>query len=296
MVKHSARGRRSSVHYLALLVLTTTLAACGGGGDTEADDPLDADDDGIPDIEDPFVDLDGDGFDDPDFDLDGIRDSVDTDADGDGEEDFLDSFVDLDGDGLDDRDGEPEQMVFVPTPVSAQNPCGGEPGSDGVSVNSEWDDNCWVRVNDNAGEGQFANSLYTVGIQRIVYCAGFGEGASYEEFADGLFGPMTEAALREYQTSLSLVADGEVGPSTWAALRGSISLLVPGDLDANDTALEAYGFDAGRCADIPLFYQTVTPIPDSVLVQEGGWQLAKNRPNTSETAPFSINADVTAVD
>ncbi len=37
--------------------------------------------------------------------------------------------------------------------------------------------------------------------------------------ADGLFGPRTEAALKERQRSLDLVADGICGPKTWAALR-----------------------------------------------------------------------------
>jgi hypothetical protein len=36
--------------------------------------------------------------------------------------------------------------------------------------------------------------------------------------ADGNFGPETEARVREFQRSLTLVPDGIVGPKTWAAL------------------------------------------------------------------------------
>ena len=297
MVKLTARARRSTGHYLALLALTTTLAACGGGSD-DGGDPTDADADGTPDIDDAFVDLDGDGFDDPDFDGDGIRDSVDSDADGDSVEDFLDPFVDLDSDGFDDTSGEPEEVAFVATPVSAANPCGGEPGDDGESSNPGWNDNCWVRLDNGEGEGQFADSLYTVGIQRIVFCSGFGgsDEDSYEDFADGLFGPLTETALRQYQTSESITSDGEVGPGTWAQLQQSISLISAGDFDDTGTALDAYGFEEGRCADQPLFYQIVTETSVPGEVTEGGWRLAKNPPNTSDNVPFSIDSNLSVID
>ena len=48
---------------------------------------------------------------------------------------------------------------------------------------------------------------------------------------DGIFGPVTEEAVKFFQTQKSLVADGIVGPKTWAALdleqsRRSISKII----------------------------------------------------------------------
>jgi peptidoglycan hydrolase-like protein with peptidoglycan-binding domain len=43
---------------------------------------------------------------------------------------------------------------------------------------------------------------------------------TYQEI-DGIFGPVTKAAVEEFQKERSLAVDGVVGPVTWAALGGT---------------------------------------------------------------------------
>ena len=50
-------------------------------------------------------------------------------------------------------------------------------------------------------------------VQENLQVRGFYDGA-----IDGIFGPGTEAAVMEFQTSAQLAADGVVGPATWQAL------------------------------------------------------------------------------
>ena len=49
---------------------------------------------------------------------------------------------------------------------------------------------------------------------------------------DGIYGPNTEARVKEFQRQADLVADGVVGPATWAALLAkSTPGLVMGDAE-----------------------------------------------------------------
>lgn len=170
--------------------------------------------------------------------------------------------------------------------------CRSEQGTDNNSSTPSWDDNCTVR-RSNVG-GEFADSLYAVGIQRVVYCAGFGEGASYISFADGEYGPLSEAAMKEFQLSGPdpVLDDGVVGGESWAKLQSRIELLNSVEFlenaDGIVSALDVYGFSTGRCANIPLFYQTIYPAENGEGIREGEWTLAKNQPDEREQLPFSI--------
>lgn len=279
-MKLISRVGGSTGRILILAALTTVLTACGGGS--------------------------GDSIGDQDFDEDGIINSEDEDADGDNVLDADDPFVDLNGDGLDDSTllTEEEAIAALTPPVegdldgdgfvdvTAEAPCGGESGSVNDGSSAVWNDNCEVRR-----FGQFARSLYAVGVQRVVYCAGYGAGSTYTEFADGQFGEGSDLALKEFQLSGDDVQtdDGRVGPRTWAKLQAQLEELDPGEFVANPdgttTAQSTYGFSEGRCAGIALFYQETSPaevITDGVV--RGGWTMARNQPNQAVAIPLSIEA------
>jgi peptidoglycan hydrolase-like protein with peptidoglycan-binding domain len=50
-------------------------------------------------------------------------------------------------------------------------------------------------------------------VQNVLKMNGF-----YKGSVDGIFGPITEAAVKKFQTAKGLSADGIVGPKTWYAL------------------------------------------------------------------------------
>lgn len=296
MVKFLTFTGASAGRFFVLAVLTTTLAACGGSSGGTAD-------------------TDGENIDDivgrQDLDMDGFINREDSDADGDGLDDLevdvvtgvrADMFFDLDGDGFDDLGSDAND------PSTA---CGAVSGSDAYSANSTWDDNC--EISRSIVVGPFADSLYSVGIQRITWCAGFGalaDGAdpvaALAGFADGEFGPNAEAALQAFQsaTQIDVVTleagdapfaqvpdDGRVGPRTWAKLRKALTRLSQDRFNDDNTVQPAsYGFTRGRCANIPLFYQRLALDPvDERSIIPGGWRLSRNAPNEIESVPFSID-------
>ena len=274
MVKLISRIGGSAGRYVAIAALAGMLTSCGGGsGDAS---PIGE------------QDLDGDGF----------SNDIDDDDDGDGVSDLLDLWTDRDGDGLDDDSGLTENEALDAVEVTDGDPidpdpvdvvdtgvCGSENGTDNNSSTNTWDDNCVVKRSIDGG--LYADSLYAVGIQRVLYCTGYGEAANYGNFADGEYGELSEAAAIDFQAAEGLVADGEVGPRTWARLQSKVEVLEFGIVGSTPDTL---GFTGGRCANIVMFYQDTTLAADGFSPLLGGWGLARNAPNQDERLPFSIEA------
>ena len=251
MIQHRTRRAPQWPTLIVAAAVSATLAACGGGGSGD-DDPFadgDINDDGVPDTPIGVPDANGvqaydingdgladtdlgfgydvnaDGFEDRDVNFDGVVDDSVLDADG--------NLVGYETDALvEDRDGTADSDEFGapleeagPTFIepSAENPCGSQPDGDPDSSTPDWNDNCQVsRAN------QFANSQYTKGVQRVVWCSGFqgsSSAATVDAFADGLFGANTQAAVEDFQESEPnpTTGDGVVGPNTWGKLQGRCS-------------------------------------------------------------------------
>jgi peptidoglycan hydrolase-like protein with peptidoglycan-binding domain len=61
----------------------------------------------------------------------------------------------------------------------------------------------------------FNDPEWVAHLQQMLIDQGYDPGP-----VDGIFGPRTDAAVREFQRDRGLAADGVVGPLTWAALNG----------------------------------------------------------------------------
>ena len=233
--------------YALIAVTAVVLAGCGG---SSGDD-------------DPVVDPNGDD------DNDGIINSRDADADGDGLTDL--DKVDENNNGINDFDeSDFDGDGSEPGNVGSNDEltCSGEGGSDPISRNADWNDNCTLRRG-----AVHADSYYTRGVQRILVCLG------YDLEADAEFGPQTELAVETWQTDQGLTVDGVVGPMSWAALEDSLEEI------GNDTqaGVISYGVDSVSCRGQVQFFQNYDPVSGA----SRGWTIANN-PGEATQVEFSV--------
>lgn len=154
------------------------------------------------------------------------------------------------------------------------DPCEQAGGVDPDSSTPLWNDNCVIERS-----GPFADSYYTRGIQRILFCLGFDNGATdIGAFADAEFGPITEAEVRNFQTDRGLSVDGIVGPDTWDALQDSL-VLVP---ELSTATRDAFRVAGERCPEVQ-FYQRI----DQNTGEGLDWTIANN-PGEDVEVEFSV--------
>ena len=253
MKKFSDIKTQNLGHMTAIVLLSATLAACGGssggsaGGDTDTQDLFGSTD--------PTLDTDLDGV------TDVIEETLGTDPL------VPDSDLDSDGDGVSNIDeiiggtdpGIADSIVIDnPDPTDGGDTTGSD--CDRNSDTAEWGDNCTVR-----NGGSFATSSYAKGIQRILWCQGYDGGqGDINSFADGIFGPNTEQATRDFQADNGLAVDGVVGEDTWPVLFSKLSLL------RSDADYDVHYIDGVNCSTLdPQFYQ----LANGALLE--GWKMAE---------------------
>jgi len=145
---------------------------------------------------------------------------------------------------------------------------------------------------DGVQRSPFYESTYVQGIQRILYCQGYGtEGVTFDQFADGFYGPFSKEAVREYQADKGLNVDGDVGMETWGALQE--------DVENSDTLISAHSDDKYRAYGIrPSNQSALRGIDDCSQVihffhrfnnppETAGWEMASS-PGENVKSSFSI--------
>lgn len=255
------RAIESAPKLLTVVALSALLVACGGGTSGDATDSGESDG---------FSTEGSDGFDTEGGDDLGLT-GGDTEGDTGGfEENPLVSEFDLDGDGIPNEDED--------------KACQGLGGSDPGSITGDWADNCFLRQDilpgvEGVQRGPFYFTTYVEGVQRVLYCRGHGGVAdSIGGFADGEFGPLTNDAVRDFQTAESLVVDGIVGPGTWGRMQTLVEDVANFIVDDSDNAYNAYGISgvAGSdidCSQMTNFFGRFNTDPNSEDTFEG-WEMS----------------------
>lgn len=242
MIQQDSAGKFSRLLFIA--AFSMVLAACGGSsttdeGDVSNPDGIDANGDGETDSLD---DYDGDGFvTATDSSLFLVNPDM-QDVNG----DLLANLADdINGDGIvnqadfDDFDAQNQGNI---DPDCITDVCDG---------NSDlWSDFAQIQQNRSP------ISSYALGIQRILFCTGYGGTGDMDSFADGIFGPGTAAAVETFQTDEAITSDGIVGDDTWNALQSQLD----GPFELADSDLQSWTVQStnAECQDIDQFYSDST--------------------------------------
>ncbi|WLW51362.1 peptidoglycan-binding protein [Streptomyces sp. YU58] len=118
--------------------------------------------------------------------------------------------VRLDGNGGEQRaapSATPSWSMLSPTPSEPSYTC-----------RPQRIDGLWYGGNSRTKEAVLAKGLVGRDVaeaQCLLRRAGYAPGA-----IDGIYGPLTERAVKQVQRKVGLVVDGIIGPHTWEALRG----------------------------------------------------------------------------
>ncbi|ANS68835.1 serine/threonine protein kinase [Streptomyces lincolnensis] len=115
-----------------------------------------------------------------------------------------------------DRDGGEKQAAPSATPSwSMLSPTPSEPS---YTCRPRRIDGLWYGGNSRTKEAVLAKGLVGPDVaeaQCLLRRAGYAPGV-----VDGIYGPLTERAVKQVQRKVGLVVDGIIGPHTWEALRG----------------------------------------------------------------------------
>ncbi|SFP70840.1 Peptidoglycan-binding (PGRP) domain of peptidoglycan hydrolases-containing protein [Amycolatopsis arida] len=87
----------------------------------------------------------------------------------------------------------------------------------GLPASGSVDSRTWTALLSRGGTPQVQDGSSGDAVVRVQRSLNAAVGAGLN--VDGLFGPKTTAAVKQYQSSRGLAADGIVGPNTWKALQ-----------------------------------------------------------------------------